>query len=316
MGSRWMGAVIVLFWLSTMTWLVESKVLPPLKRGDPPDYHSMYSDDPFEEDPVGWDMMLNGKPIGWAVSRFVKFANGTSRAYHTTNLNSHIHFDRIPVQELSPAWMKVLWHSAAGAIDDMKMDARSVLTIDSLGHLAKFSSSLRVAGMRDSIKINGEVHASLLKVIVEAGQFRDQFETYLPSDALVADELSPQSRMTGLHVGQEWTVPVFSPLRPPNTPIEILQARVEKSDPLVWEDRAVPVCQVIYRSDSGSAMSSGREPRTKLWIDDTGAVLRQEVSVLGSKLVFARMSAQRSAELAAATEDAELRRQRAWKLNR
>ncbi len=316
MGSRWMGAVIVLFWLSTMTWLVESKVLPPLKRGNPPDYHSMYSDDPFEEDPVGWDMLLNGKPIGWAVSRFIKLANGTSGAYHTTNLHSQIHFDRIPVQELSPAWMKVLWRSPPEAIDDMKMDARSDLTIDSLGHLAEFSSSLRIVGMRDSIKINGKVYASMLKVNVEAGQFRDHFETYLPSDSLVADELSPQSRITGLHVGQEWTVPVFSPLRPPNTPVEILQARVEKSDPLVWEDRAVPVCQVIYRSDSGSAMSSGREPRTKLWIDNSGAVLRQEVTVLGSKLVFARMSPQRSAVLAAATEDAELRRQRAWKLNR
>ena len=249
--------MIVLFWLSTMSWLVESKVLPPLRRGDPPDYHSMYSDDPYEDEPVGWDMTLNGKPIGWAVSRMVKYANGTSRTYHTTNLDSRIHFDRIPVQELSPAWMKVLWHSAAELSDDMNMDVRSVLSIDSLGHLAKFSSTLRVAGMRDSIKINGEVHASLLKVTVEAGQFRDRFETYLPTDSLVADELSPQSRMTGLHVGQEWTVPVFSPLRPPNTPIEILQARVEKSDPLVWEDRAVPVHQVIYRSDSGSAMSGG-----------------------------------------------------------
>lgn len=311
MGSRWMGAVIVLFWLSTMGWLVESKVLPPLKRGDPPDYRSMYSDDPFEEDPVGWDMMLNGKPIGWAVNWSRKLANGTSRSYHTTDLDSHIHFDRIPVQELSPAWMKVLWRAPPETTDDTKMDVHSRLSIDSLGHLANFKSSLKIAGMRDSIKINGDVHASMLKVTVEAGHFQDRFETYLPSDALVTDELSPQSRMTGLRVGQEWTVPVFSPLRPPNAPIEILQARVEKSDPLVWEDRAVPVCQVIYRSDSGSAMSSSREPRTKLWVDENGAVLRQEVSVLGSKFVFARMSTERSAELAKATQD-EVRRQRAW----
>jgi hypothetical protein len=312
MGSRWMGSVIVLFWLSTMTWLVESKVLPPLRRGEPPDYRSMYSDDPFDEDPVGWDMMLNGKPIGWAVSRLAKFANGLSRAYHTTNLRSQIHFDRIPVQDLSPAWMKALWHATSEPSDEMKMDAFSELTIDSLGHLAKFRSSLRVAGMRDSIKINGEVYASLLKITVEAGQFRDRFETYLPSDALVADELSPQSRMTGLHVGQEWTVPVFSPLRPPNTPIEILQARVEKSDPLVWEEGTVPVCQVVYRSDSGSEMSSSREPRAKLWINSKGEVLRQEVSVLGSKLVFARMSTLRSADLAAAADEAEQQRQRDW----
>ena len=30
-------------------------------------------------------------------------------------------------------------------------------------------------------------------------------------------------------MGQEWTVPVFSPLRPPLNPVDILQARVESA---------------------------------------------------------------------------------------
>jgi hypothetical protein len=35
MGSRWFNTLVVLVWLTTTTWLVVAKVVPPLKRGDP-----------------------------------------------------------------------------------------------------------------------------------------------------------------------------------------------------------------------------------------------------------------------------------------
>lgn len=277
MDSRWISPVITLFWLSTMTWLIESKVLPPLRRGDPPDYRSLYSDNPKDDAPVGWEMSLGGKPLGWAVNRFTRSLGGINSSDHITNLEGHIHFDRIPLAELSPAWMKDLW-GFGDTNGDVPMDADSKLTINSLGRLNSFNSSLRLGGVREAIRIHGEVQASRLHIVVEAGQFREEFDTYLPSDALVASELSPQSQMTGLHVGQEWTVPVFSPLRPPNNPVEILQARVEESDPLVWGDHMTSVRKVVYRTDSGSAGSSTEEPHAKLWIADDGSVLRRKLT--------------------------------------
>ena len=264
MANRWFSSVIVLFWLATMTWLVQSKVLPPLKRGDPPGYQAMYSEVPGEMT-VGWDLTLNGKPLGWALNR---------------------------------------------------VSAPDALIIDGLGHLTSFDSAVRFGQFRDVIKVSGRVQASLLKVSVEAGQFKDQFDTWLPSGALVTGELSTQSRMAGIYVGQEWTVPVFNPLRPRDNPVEILQARVEESDPLVWGERTVAVRKVVYSADSGSAMSSSREPRSKLWVAEDGSVLRQEISLFGSRLVFVRMPVGRSEELAQQVTKNENERRRfgGWRI--
>jgi hypothetical protein len=294
-----------------MTWLVESKVLPPLKRGDPPGYQAMYSES-LEEKTVGWDLTLNGKPLGWALNR-VQWTDGL-RTDKITTLKGLIHFEHIPLEELAPDWMKTLLRSA-DSTDNLEMDADSTLIIDALGHLTGFDSAVRFGQYRDVIKVSGRVQASLLKVNVEAGQFKDQFDTWLPSGALVTGELSTQSRMAGIYVGQEWTVPVFNPLRPRDNPVEILQARVEESDPLVWGERTVAVRKVVYRADSGSAMSSSQEPRSKLWVADDGSVLRQEISLFGSRLVFVLMSQELSADLAKKVErDAEEKRlYRGWR---
>ena len=295
MESRWFNTLVVLVWLTTTTWLVVAKVVPPLKRGEPPNYRSMYAvetDDAQKTPPVGWDMSIDGKPLGWAATHLDR-VNGSDQV---TKVISHIHFDRIPLEELSPAWMRALIHSAITPTDDLNMDAYSELTIDPLGHLAQFVSVLRVgfADARNAIRIRGKVQGSTLKISVETENSIYPWETYLPSDALVSDELSPQARLTGLHVGQEWTVPVFSPLRDPRSPVEILQAQVESREFLMWQDRAVSVNLVVYRADSGSALSSTRQPRVRLWVCDDGAVLKQEVSMLNSKIQFIRMSQERS----------------------
>jgi hypothetical protein len=308
MESRWFNTAVVLIWMCTTTWLVVAKVLPPLRRGQPPNYRSMYarSSEDKKEETVGWDLTLSGKPLGWAVSR-LKTPEVTSASGKMTEVSSRIHFDRVPLAELSPSWMRIMLRTTADPIDDLQMDVFSTLTIDTLGHLEGFQSRLNVAGARDAISIVGRVHATLLKIEVKSGDFVYPFETYLPSDALVSDELSPQSRLLGLRLGQEWTVPVFSALRPPNNPVDILQAKVESHELLMWEGEAVPVFQVVYRPDSGSALSSTVQSRAKLWVREDGMVLKQEVSVIGSPLVFSRMSEERSTEKAAESLEEEQR---------
>ena len=241
MERRWFNLVVVLVWLSTTSWLVVAKVLPPLRRGEPPNYWSMYSPDEKEQEAVAWDMSVNGNSVGSAVSWL------THQVAEITEVHSHIHFQHIPLAELSPAWMKVLLKQT---VEPVEMDAYSKLIIDTLGHLTSFHSILRVPGIADSINISGRVQGSLLRIEVQANEIAP---IYLPPDALVADELSPQSRLENLHLGQEWTVPVFSPLRPPLNPVDILQARVESRDVLMWDGETVGVFVVVYRADSGSA---------------------------------------------------------------
>jgi hypothetical protein len=188
------------------------------------------------------------------------------------------------------------------------MDVSSTLEIDPLGHLTRFRSSLRVSGMRESVVITGRAQASRLIITVESGSTQSpNFEANLPRDALVADELSPTSRINGLRLNQEWTVPVFSPLRPPTNPVEILQAKVESRQPIEWEGKVTPAFAVVYRADSGSLFYSSKQARSKLWVRDDGLVLKQEVNVLGSRLVFTRMNAEKSEEIAAEADRDEER---------
>ena len=257
MGARWFNIAVMLVWLSTTTWLVVAKIVPPLRRGEPPNYRSMYSEQAGDKPLyVGWDMSLNGGSLGYAVISLTKKMNGD-----ITEVESRIHFDHVPLEELSPAWMKALLRSAILPTDNLRMYVNSRLMIDKLGYLSEFNSTLRVAGLPDAIMIHGTINGTVLKIKVRSGDVEYPFDTYLPSDALVADELSPQLCLTGLRVGQEWTVPVFSPLRPPGNPVDVLQARVERRDLLIWEGQTVPVNVVEYRTDSGSALSSTSHPR-------------------------------------------------------
>ena len=104
----------------------------------------------------------------------------------------------------------------------------------------------------------------------------------------MSDELSPQVRMPGLRTGQTWTVPLYSPFRSPSSPLEILQAVVEREDSLTWGGRTVPCRVIVYRGDSGSGQA-GSEIRGRVWVDREGIVLRQEIAILRAHLHFIRL---------------------------
>src|SRR5262249_10512435 len=81
---------------------------------------------------------------------------------------------------------------------------------------------------------------------------------------------------------------IYSPFRPPNAPVEMLHATVERKDPIVWHDRIVPALLVVYRGDPGLGLSSNQSARAQMWVDYQGEVIKQEMSLLSSRLTFVR----------------------------
>lgn len=142
-----------------------------------------------------------------------------------------------------------------------------------------------------NITIKGTMVGEQLDVVVQSGEFVYPTKVMVPADALMGDALSPQTRLPNLRVGQTWTVPVYSPFRPPTSPLDILHATVERSDPIVWNDQIVPTLLVVYRDDPGSGMTSKQAARGQVWVDRSGTVLKQEVALLTSRLTFVRRSA-------------------------
>jgi hypothetical protein len=101
-------------------------------------------------------------------------------------------------------------------------------------------------------------------------------------------------------MGQRWTTPVYSPFRPLNSPMEMLEATVERREPILWNGGSVSTLVVVYRADSGMSLTS--EPRGKLWVRSDGTVLRQEVTMLNSHLQFTRLGARASRRLSSEIE--------------
>jgi hypothetical protein len=184
----------------------------------------------------------------------------------------------------------------------LDVDKRSRVAIDPLGRLVEFESRVRLADVVDAIKVHGQVEGSTLLLTVTADQISTPISRTLSANSLLGDELSPHTRMPGLRVGQSWTVPLYSPFRAPNSPLEILQAIVEREDPFQWEGQRVNTRVIVYRGDSGSGLTGG-ETRGRTWVRDDGLVLRQEVSVFRTPVQFERLSDARGEPIWQALED-------------
>jgi hypothetical protein len=273
-----------------MGWLVWEKLLPPLLVGDPPNYRSISDSRHFEE-PVGWRLFLNGRPVGSAVGMAVKLPGDE------TEVRSRVHFGGIRLEDL-PSWLRAMvTRLVAPQIERVVMDCESTLTIDAEGRLSSFRSTLHVPPFQDIVRLRGTLNAGQLKLTIHVGDFAYSAEPSLPSNSLAGDTLSPQACLPGLHDGQTWTVPSYSPWRPPNNPIEILKASVEGTDWMNWNGRLENTWRVLYRSDPGLGAGSDQTPRGRLWVRPDGTVLRQEIMMFDCTLTFVRLSGNEAAAL-------------------
>ena len=284
----WFTPIVVVFWCLTSGWLLVEKILPSLSPGSPPGYQAMYTSEAGLI-PVAWTVQWDDRPLGWAIAESQRTPLGGLL------VDSRMHFDRLPLDEIVPAWTSLLVRKVLPKEGGLTFDASGRLTIDAAGELRSFMSIVNIPGSTEQVLLNGTVDSGTVRVHVQAGEMRYETTRHLPDQMMIGDELSPQATMTGLYDGRRWTVPVYSPLRAGSSPIEILHAEVGPEETIYWEGRLVRVHPVAYREDP----AGHREPRSRLWVDRTGRVLRQEATLLGSKLSFVRRSDEAAARLAA-----------------
>jgi hypothetical protein len=288
----WLAPIVVGFWCVTSGWLLVAKVLPTLRGGAPPGYQALYASG-SRLLPVGWTVHWNDNPLGWAVTDSRREADGA------VNVRSCLHFDRLPLEDILPDWAGSLvqrsWRNAKG----LPFTATGRLAIDAAGRLRAFTSTVDLPGSPDGIVLTGTVDDGAVNIEVKVGELRYEATRHLPDEMTIGDELSPQATLPGLFEGRRWSVPIYSPLRPGRSPLQILHAHVESEDNLYWENRLVRVHVVTYREDP----SSPREPRCRLWVDRSGRVLKHESAILGSKLEFVRRSDDDAARLVAMLRD-------------
>jgi hypothetical protein len=295
MLGRLYQLLVVLLWLASMTWLVVEKVLPPLLGGTPPDYNAVLA--ARGQAPDCWRIVWKEQTIGFAASRVIEPA-GADR-----EIRSVVQFEKLPLEELLAELLGVFAKLTApllGGHSNYRIDAllATRLLFDDQRRLKEFRTRLDVGEMASLLSIRGTV-TSEQKLEVEArlgtgasgsgpaGQVLRQ-RIDLPPQALVDDAWTPRSQLGNLRVGQAWTVPVYRPF-PPNSPISIIEAKVERHDVIVWDGRDVETLLIVYRADAGSGIRASREPVGQAWVRGDGTVLRQEVALSGLRLRFERL---------------------------
>lgn len=284
MLNRWYSVAVVAFWLTTMSWLVVRKVLPPLLVGEPPSYQTIVKQPAIEQQPVNWEILLDGKRVGEAVNRRELLDEGVTR------LESRVLLERLPLGSWPMGRIASLAGSPGGAAGkfDLDLETHSTIEIDPLGRLVSFEIVLRLGPLKRAVVLLGSVDVDQLTLHVRCGDFSYETTSYLSEDTLIGDALSPQPRLPGLKVGQSWTMPVYSPLAPQNRPVEILQATVKRQELLPWNGAVVRTLLVTYRQDTGAGLTADAEPQARAWVRADGAVLQQEVQWFGAWLRFVR----------------------------
>lgn len=290
MYSRWFNVAVVVLWLSTMSWLVQEKVLPLLAVGEPPHLPELVESQ-LNDPPVGWEIFVGDKRLGWALTET------TSQETGLRDIRGRVHFDEFPLSNVMPGWLKPLSKMMGRSIDELRIDARSVLSVDSLGHLICFESSLRLDKSDELIGMRGVVEQGRMRVKVSAGGLSIEREYPYPANALPNDFFSPQATLPGLYEGRSWTVPVYSPLIPSKNPLKIVHASVERLAPITVNGQVENVWLVVYRNDTGSDSDKKRNQLGKLWVRRDGTVVKQQAKFSNSTVSFVRMEKQRAKEL-------------------
>lgn len=294
MNTLWYNTGVVAAWLVAMSWLVTAKVLPSLRIGQPPSYQSILQSQ--REDPlVGWRVLCNEKEIGWALSLTKQLQDGMTR------VDSLVYLERIPLEELLPRWLQGLLLPAE--VDPRKirleMEVRSEALFDPLSRLTHFYSHVRFPPYTEGVRVLGKADEGRLHLTVRYGELSQEIDLPLPRHSLFGDSTSPMAKLPGLREGQRWTVQVYSPFYSPNQPVEILEARVERLDQIVWNGRITPVWVVVYRTEPGKGASRAAVPRGKLWVRLDGTVLKQEAQLFDNRMTFLRLHNEAAAQLAA-----------------
>ncbi len=298
MNSTWYNVAVVLLWVASMSWLVSQKVMPALLVGEPPSYRTIVRAQQGQPH-AGWRMAVNDREVGWALNTTVPLPR------EMTEVRSLVHFNDLPLEEMTPGLLRPLLVPEEGWPDRLKLEARSTLSFDPLERLSQFVSSVGFEGLDDVIKVRGTLDGPELALSVHSGDFTYQTELNLPEEALLTDALAPQTHLPNLREGQKWNVRVYSPLRPPNSPVELLQAKVEGKRTIEWDGRLVEAWLVVYRADPGAASAAARSARGRLWVRGDGTVLKQEATLFGSTMSFVRLSGTEAAALAESVGDWE-----------
>ena len=278
MTIPWYRLAVFALWLAAMSWLTVRKVLPPFFTGEPPVYETSVNDKP--RPPVAWHVYLNERRLGWALSEI------SQQSTDTTEIHSLVHFDNLPLDEILPAYLRVIARESTHAAGSTELEVESNLITNPLNQLVSFYSKFRPKSGQSLVRIDGTVEGDKLKLAVHMGD--TAWDTELP---MPEEQDSRQLRAGDATAGPaSWAVVDDRVLQPfgPAEPSFGHDSRAAADGGSVRPGGRRSAVALERRSwnrlgwwstarDAGESPDNDKNIRNRLWIHHDGTVVRQEV---------------------------------------
>jgi hypothetical protein len=278
MPARHTIVAILLFWLSTVGWLIHRDIWPWLRRGEPPPYSIDLAD----------EARKSGVKIRWVIRRPGR-QDVIGRAYTWTRYKGERAdtFDlNIEVKDLNFGMVPVAVKKITGyyrVTREGQLREINTVVVVTIALVGTITGTL-----------TGEVHEQVLSphCVVEFEHqpptILDLAPVTLSAQSSVLNPLHPVNRVTGLRRGQHWRLPLMDPLSVSmaatigSTPtVSYLDAEVlMETDTIRWNGQDWRCLVVQYTGNNRSAHTWVRE--------SDGVVLRQDAMVEGDKLILER----------------------------
>lgn len=312
MEHRISRILVLLFWLVSMGWLATTKIAPQFAAIDRPDQRAFRPESSEDIESQAWNIHWNHRPIGWASATTRRFTDGQGFVESEVRLKNLT--ARQMLEEMFGTAAIMLRALDFGGVDkNLRLGCRmkTEMNFDAYGRLRRFTSGLDLDSFGELIRTRGAMGDGKLLVDVFKGAALDDLpvgslgpsdgengakygallsrEFEVPDAALIVDSLLPQSRLTGLSIGQHWTFMSYRAY-PPQNPLREVEARVERQEMLGWGDDVESVFVVSFRDISGSGLTTASEPNSWLWVRKDGTVLKQQMRIGNVTVDFLRTS--------------------------
>lgn len=286
MPSRLVTVAIILFWLATTGWMFSREVLPLWQAGEPPPFHLDLAEE-VSAHTTNWDVLEQGQKIGTA--------HTTVRRTRDRNyaLQVQFHFHN--------------WSVVGISVDKCSCEYRITPRGELLGLLAQMVLGQNILNLEADI--HGEVKGEELfsDISLKSAALGKDWTMELDPMPLskagnILNTMHPINRITGLHDGRSWQVPVIDPIelavsslpKKLNLPLSLpslsgnqrnrfLLAEVHAAS-LPWDEVDIACWRIDFAEPN-------KTPQARLWVRRSdGLVLQQESSVMGKTMQMKRMA--------------------------
>lgn len=295
-------------WIFFTSWLVTTKIVPPLLQGEPPEYIDEFSSG-LGKRTTGWKLSWGEKSIGETITLSSKSNDHPLEIRSATTIRG-LSLGDVLSEVLGGAYfvMRPMMAEETSVEFEAEFATRAFLQWD--GSLESFETCVKSTGGADLLLIRGVTlngrrltldvrGADGAPLLPAGGPLTNEFA--LPTNSQLGDSFSPRSQFRNLRVGQRWTVPVVNPISP-GAPVRIIQADVESRVKIHWNETEVEAHKVVFRYDSG-LNNPGSAPLGVMHVAIDGRVLLQEAKFSNISLRMERMTDEESAKFAAKLDD-------------